>query len=61
MLGASVRDQLFGAGVDPTGASIRVNNQPFTVIGVLTRKGQSAFGQDQDDVVLVPTPPCRSG
>jgi putative ABC transport system permease protein len=54
MLGASVRDQLFGAGADPTGASIRLNNQPFTVIGVLTRKGQSAFGQDQDDVVLVP-------
>jgi putative ABC transport system permease protein len=54
MLGSSVRDQLFGAGADPTGASIRLNNQPFTVIGVLTRKGQSAFGQDQDDVVLVP-------
>jgi putative ABC transport system permease protein len=54
MLGGSVRDQLFGAGIDPTGASIRVNSQPFTVVGVLTRKGQGAFGQDQDDVVLVP-------
>jgi putative ABC transport system permease protein len=54
MLGATVRDQMFGAGADPTGTSIRIKDQPFTVIGVLTRKGQSAFGQDQDDVVIVP-------
>jgi putative ABC transport system permease protein len=54
VLGAVVRDQVFGAGTDPTGETLRVNNQPFTVIGVLTRKGQSAMGQDQDDTVIVP-------
>ncbi|MEZ5292353.1 MAG: ABC transporter permease [Vicinamibacterales bacterium] len=54
VLGAVVRDQLFGAGVDPVGQTIRVNNQPFTVVGVLSRKGQSPMGQDQDDTVMVP-------
>jgi len=54
VLGSVVRDQLFGAGVDPTGQSIRISNQPFTVAGVLTSKGQSAIGQDQDDTVVVP-------
>jgi putative ABC transport system permease protein len=54
VLGAVVRDELFGAGTDPTGASLRIRNQPFRVIGVLTRKGQAAMGQDQDDAVVVP-------
>src|SRR5262245_46928592 len=54
VLGAVVRDQLFGAGVDPVGASVRINNQPFRIVGVLTSKGQAAFGQDQDDVALMP-------
>jgi len=54
VLGAVVRDQLFGAGADPTGASVRIRNSPFRVIGVLGRKGQAAMGQDQDDVVVVP-------
>ena len=54
VLGSVVRDQLFGAGMDPTGQSIRISNQPFTVAGVLTSKGQSAIGQDQDDTVVVP-------
>jgi putative ABC transport system permease protein len=54
VLGAVVRDQVFGAGADPVGETLRINNQPFTVIGVLTRKGQSAMGQDQDDAVVVP-------
>jgi putative ABC transport system permease protein len=54
VLGASVRDQLFGPGTDPTGAIVRIANQPFTVIGVLSRKGQSPMGQDQDDTVIVP-------
>jgi putative ABC transport system permease protein len=42
------------AGVDPIGQVIRIRNVPFTVIGVLGFKGQSSWGQDQDDVVLVP-------
>ena len=54
VLGSVVRDQLFGAGNDPTGAVIRIRNMPFRVIGVLSRKGQAAMGQDQDDVVIVP-------
>jgi putative ABC transport system permease protein len=54
VLGSVVRDQLFGVGSDPTGAVIRIRNAPFRVIGVLTRKGQAAMGQDQDDVVIVP-------
>jgi putative ABC transport system permease protein len=54
VLGSIVRDQLFGAGVDPTGAVVRINNQPFRVVGVLTGKGQAAFGQDQDDTAIVP-------
>jgi putative ABC transport system permease protein len=54
VLGSVVRDQLFGPDVDPTGQVIRINNQPFTVVGVMASKGQSGMGQDQDDVVFVP-------
>jgi len=54
VLGQTVVDQLFAAGEDPIGAIIRVKNVPFEVIGVLARKGQTAWGQDQDDVVLMP-------
>jgi putative ABC transport system permease protein len=54
VLGSSTRDELFGAGSDPIGATIRIRNQPFKVVGVLTSKGQGAMGQDQDDVVFVP-------
>jgi len=54
LLGQTVSEKLFGVGVDPTGRVIRVKNVPFTVIGMLDRKGQSPFGQDQDDLVLVP-------
>jgi putative ABC transport system permease protein len=54
VIGAMVRDQVFGAGANPVGELIRVNNQPFRVVGVLERKGQSAFGQDQDDTIVAP-------
>ena len=54
VLGSVVRDQLFGPASDPTGESIRIKNQPFRVVGVLTKKGQAAFGPDQDDMVVVP-------
>ena len=54
VLGSVVRDQLFGPDSDPTGTVIRIRNQPFRVLGVLTRKGQAAMGQDQDDTVIVP-------
>src|SRR5262245_3831092 len=54
VLGQTVVDLLFAPGEDPIGATIRVKNVPFEVIGVLARKGQTAWGQDQDDVVLMP-------
>jgi putative ABC transport system permease protein len=54
VLGSVVRDELYGAGSDPTGSVIRIRNQPFRVLGVLSRKGQAAMGQDQDDAVIVP-------
>ncbi len=54
VLGTVVRDELFGADVDPVGSVIRINNQPFTVAGVMADKGQSGMGNDQDDVIFVP-------
>ena len=54
VIGTVVRDRVFGADHNPVGELLRVNNQPFRVMGVLERKGQSAFGQDQDDIVLAP-------
>jgi putative ABC transport system permease protein len=54
LLGQTVADRLFGEGIDPVGQSIRVKNVPFTVGGVLSKKGQSSFGQDQDDAVFLP-------
>ena len=54
VLGSATRDQLFGPGADPIGATVRINNQPFRVVGVLSTKGQAAMGQDQDDVVMTP-------
>ena len=54
VLGSTTRDELFGRGADPVGATIRIRNQPFKVVGVLTSKGQGGGGQDQDDVVMVP-------
>jgi ABC-type antimicrobial peptide transport system permease subunit len=54
VLGAGVRDQLFGTSADPTGQVVRIANQPFRVVGVMARKGQPAMGQDQDDAVFVP-------
>jgi putative ABC transport system permease protein len=53
LLGQTVVDNLFGD-MDPIGQFIRINNVPFTVIGVLAPKGQSPRGQDQDDTIYVP-------
>ncbi len=54
VLGQTVSDKLFGENANPVGQVVRVKNIPFTVVGVLGKKGQSPFGQDMDDVVLVP-------
>jgi putative ABC transport system permease protein len=53
LLGQTVADNLFG-GDDPIGKIVRIKKIPFTVIGVLDRKGQSPQGTDQDDAVFVP-------
>ena len=53
LLGKTVVNNLFG-GADPVGQTIRIKQVPFTVAGVLTPKGQSSSGQDQDDVILLP-------
>jgi len=53
LLGQTVAQNLFG-GADPVGQSIRIKNVPFTVDGVLSAKGQSPTGQDQDDIILIP-------
>ncbi|MBQ9365829.1 MAG: ABC transporter permease [Schwartzia sp.] len=53
VIGTTVSTNLFGE-ENPVGKVIRINNQPFRVIGVLESKGQSSVGQDQDDVVIIP-------
>ena len=54
VIGETVRKNLFGA-TDPIGETIRINNLPFRVTGVLTPKGTAAaMGNDQDDTVIVP-------
>jgi putative ABC transport system permease protein len=54
ILGQTVVKNLFGAGADPVGLSIRIQKLPFLVIGVLKDKGESGMGQDQDDLILAP-------
>jgi putative ABC transport system permease protein len=54
ILGQTVVDNLFGPTSDPTGQVVRINNVPFTVIGVAAKKGQSPMGQDFDDQVWIP-------
>jgi putative ABC transport system permease protein len=53
VLGATVANNLFPGG-DPVGAEIQIGHVPFTIVGVLATKGQTASGSDQDDVILVP-------
>jgi putative ABC transport system permease protein len=53
LLGKTVVDNLFN-GEDPIGQTIRIRKIPFTVIGTLSPKGQSAQGQDQDDLIVMP-------
>jgi macrolide transport system ATP-binding/permease protein len=54
VLGQTVARQLFGADQNPVGAIIQVKSVPMRVIGVLASKGQTAFGTDQDDLVMIP-------
>jgi putative ABC transport system permease protein len=58
LIGKTVADKLFNGG-DPLGATIRVTNVPFQIVGVLDSKGQNSFGRDQDDVVMLPMTAAR--
>ena len=53
IIGATVRDELFG-GLSPIDSNVRLGNVSCKVVGLLSPRGQSSFGTDQDDVVLVP-------
>jgi len=53
LLGQTVADNLFG-GMDPVGQTVRIKDVPFTVIGLLRKKGQNPSGQDQDDTIYLP-------
>ena len=53
VIGQTIVKNLF-AGEDPVGQQLRVRNVPFRIIGVLKERGQGAFGQDQDDVIIAP-------
>ena len=54
LIGATTAKTLFGEGIDPVGQAVRIKNAPFTIVGLLEAKGSGSFGQDQDDVLLVP-------
>lgn len=54
VIGQTVKTNLFPDGSNPVGSTIRFANIPMEIIGVLTAKGSSSFGQDQDDVIIAP-------
>ncbi len=58
LIGQTVARNLYG-GLDPIGQELRIRNVPFRVVGVMAKKGQSTWGQDQDDVVFVPLNTAR--
>ncbi len=53
LLGQTVVDRMFPEG-DPVGRTMRIGNVPFQIIGVLAKKGAAPWGEDQDDIVIVP-------
>jgi putative ABC transport system permease protein len=55
VLGKTVATNLFGEGVDPVGQTIRIDRTPFTVVGVAAAKGTSPNGQDNDDMIVIPS------
>ena len=58
ILGQTVIKELFGES-SPLNAKLRIKNVPFTIIGVLEEKGQSSFGHDQDDIIVIPISTAR--
>ncbi|MDR1789434.1 MAG: ABC transporter permease [Opitutaceae bacterium] len=53
IIGGTVAEQLFGS-TDPVGQTLRIRNNPFKILGILKKKGFTAWGSDQDDLVVVP-------
>ncbi len=58
LIGQTVARNLYG-GLDPVGQELRIRNVPFRVVGVMGKKGQSTWGQDQDDIVFIPLNTAR--
>jgi len=54
VIGKTAADNLFDRGEEIVGAQVRIKNVPLRIVGVLTPKGQSLLGQDQDDIVVIP-------
>jgi putative ABC transport system permease protein len=54
IIGETIVENLYEPGEEPVGSTIRIKNVPFRVVGVLSPKGQSAQGADQDDVIFIP-------
>ena len=54
VLGETVRRQLFGTFQNPIGATVQARGVSLRVVGILDTKGQTSFGQDQDDLIMVP-------
>ncbi len=54
VIGQTIVTNLFGENKNPVGQMIRVERIPYRIIGILEKKGQNSFGQDQDDVILAP-------
>jgi putative ABC transport system permease protein len=54
LIGETVVQNIFGDDIDPIGKTIRLKQNPFVVLGVLAKKGQSLDGRDQDDTIIVP-------
>ncbi len=59
LIGQTTRKDLFGT-LDPIGRSVRIGRYPYRVIGMLEEKGNSPFGEDQDQIVLMPITTLRT-
>jgi putative ABC transport system permease protein len=54
LIGTTTAKTLFGENIDPVGQVIRIKSAPFTIVGWLEAKGSGSFGDDQDDILLLP-------
>ncbi|HEY9173526.1 MAG TPA: ABC transporter permease [Verrucomicrobiae bacterium] len=54
LMGKTTAATLFGEGIDPVGQTVSIKNSPVTVVGWLASKGANNFGQDQDDIIIMP-------